>query len=86
MWNPDFVDSVVAPGRILTIYPSHDGGSRSEQASVARSASSDRRVHTVRKGETLSAIARTYGIPLKKLQSLNGGTDKIFVGKKVRLR
>lgn len=86
MWNPDFMDSVVTPGRILTIYPSHDGGSRSEQSSGFRSASSDRRVHTVRKGETLSAIARRYGIPLKKLQSLNGGTDKIFVGKKVRLR
>ncbi|MFM7774791.1 MAG: LysM peptidoglycan-binding domain-containing protein, partial [Candidatus Kapaibacterium sp.] len=86
MWNPDFTDSALTPGRVLTIYPDRTGDEREGRSSDRTGTTSSRRVHAVRKGETLSVIARKYGIPLKRLQALNGGTDRIFVGKKVRLR
>lgn len=84
-WNPDFTDSLPQAGRILTIYPKLDNENR-RSMSREINRGSDKKFYVVRKGETLSVIARRSGIPLKKLQSLNGGSDKIFVGKKIRLR
>lgn len=42
--------------------------------------------HRIKKGETLSSIARKYGTTVKKLQSLNGmSTTKIREGKSLRI-
>lgn len=42
--------------------------------------------HTIRKGETLSTIARRYGTTVKKLRSLNGlKNNKIRAGKRLRV-
>ena len=45
------------------------------------------RYHTVKKGETLSSVARKYGISVKKLKELNGlKKDKITVGQRLRVK
>lgn len=45
------------------------------------------KVYTVKKGDTLSAIAVKYGVTVKQLQSLNGIKDKnqIYAGQKIKL-
>lgn len=55
-----------------------DGGNNPKEADF----------HTVRKGETVSSIARKYSVPvsyLKELNSLNS-TSKLKVGQKIRLK
>jgi murein DD-endopeptidase MepM/ murein hydrolase activator NlpD len=44
--------------------------------------------HTIRNGETLSAIARKYGTSIRSLCKLNGISQngKIYAGKKLRVR
>jgi membrane-bound lytic murein transglycosylase D len=43
--------------------------------------------HSVRKGETLSSIARKYGTTVKKIKQLNGlKSDKLKIGKKLRVK
>lgn len=44
------------------------------------------RVHVVRRGETLSGIARRYGVSLQSLRRLNGGRDFIRIGQRIRVR
>jgi LysM repeat protein len=45
------------------------------------------RYHTVKKGETLSSIARQYGISLSQLKKMNGiKKDKITVGQRLKVR
>jgi membrane-bound lytic murein transglycosylase D len=44
------------------------------------------RMHTVRKGETLSSIARRYGVSVPHLRRLNGGRDFIRIGQHLRVR
>lgn len=43
--------------------------------------------HTVRRGETITAIAKRYGVSVKEVLSANGlgSTDKIYPGQKVRI-
>ncbi len=43
-------------------------------------------VHTVRRGETLSAIAARYGVSVPALRQLNGGKDFLRIGQKLRIR
>ena len=43
--------------------------------------------HTVRKGETLSSIARKYGTTVKKIKQLNGlKSDNLKIGKNLRVK
>lgn len=43
--------------------------------------------HKVRKGETLSAIARKYGTTVKKIKQLNGlKSDKLKIGKNLKVK
>jgi membrane-bound lytic murein transglycosylase D len=85
-WNPDFTEVEPEAGRILTIYSQQSGRVKNSRVNLQGETASGSKTHTVRKGETLSVIARKYGIPLKKLQALNGGSDRIVIGRKVRLR
>lgn len=57
-------------------------------ASVDRSQpSGSRQYHTIRKGDTLSAIARRYGTSVKKLCSLNGISENttLRIGRKLKV-
>ena len=45
------------------------------------------RYHTVKKGETLSSVARQYGLTVQKLKKLNGlKRDQINVGQRLKVR
>lgn len=45
------------------------------------------RYHTVKKGETLSSLSRTYGISVSRLKQLNGlKRDQINVGQRLRVK
>ncbi|HYD56088.1 MAG TPA: transglycosylase SLT domain-containing protein [Burkholderiales bacterium] len=44
------------------------------------------RLHTVRRGETLSGIAARYGVSLASLKRLNGGSTFLRIGQKLRIR
>lgn len=44
------------------------------------------RLHTVRRGETLSGIARRYGTSVAALKRLNGGSTLLRIGQKLRIR
>ena len=47
----------------------------------------DEGLHTVRRGETLSQIARAYGMELDRLRALNGiEGSRIYVGQQLRLQ
>jgi membrane-bound lytic murein transglycosylase D len=44
------------------------------------------RLHTVRRGETLSGIAARYGTSVAALKRLNGGSTFLRIGQKLRIR
>ncbi|SFU61598.1 membrane-bound lytic murein transglycosylase D [Nitrosomonas eutropha] len=43
-------------------------------------------VYTVRKGDTLQAIARRYGIDINTVRSWNKGSDRLSIGQKLTLK
>jgi membrane-bound lytic murein transglycosylase D len=43
-------------------------------------------VYTVRKGDTLEAIARRYGIDINAIRSWNKGSDRLSIGQKLPLK
>jgi membrane-bound lytic murein transglycosylase D len=54
---------------------------------IERYGSSTSRIHVVKRGESLSVIARKNGVSLARLKSLNGlKNDQIRVGQKLRVR
>lgn len=54
--------------------------------SLSSSALADAREHTVARGETLSALAETYGVSVARLRELNGlSSDHIEVGQRLRV-
>lgn len=58
-----------------------------EEKANKRASSGKATYHTIRKGESLSTIARKYGTTVKKIKSLNGlRNNNIRAGKKLRIR
>lgn len=52
-----------------------------------RSQSSEERiVYTVKKGDTLHAIAKRYGIDIKTIRLWNKGSDQLSIGQKLTLK
>ena len=79
----------ISIGQRLLIPPGK-GGSRATASSsraTAVAAQSTPGVHVVRRGETLSAIAETYGTSVGSLRSRNGlrSANKIYVGQKLKI-
>ena len=50
--------------------------------------SSDSKYHTIRKGDTLGALAKRYGTTVNRICSLNGlkQTSVLRIGKKIRVK
>lgn len=54
---------------------------------IERYGTSTQRIHVVKRGESLSVIARRNGITLARLKSINGlKSDKVMAGQKLRVR
>ncbi len=74
-----------------TAQPSADVTSKKSKTSTSSSSSSSSKksetVYTVKKGDTLSAIARKYGTTYQKLASYNGikNPNLIYVNQKIRI-
>lgn len=82
-WN-NLKSDTVHPGQKLKI---HRSGSSSRSSASQGSTSSGYKTHTVKKGETLSSIARKYGCTvaeLKKWNNLKGST--VRVGQKLKIK
>lgn len=61
---------------------------KSEKTNPYKKGSSSRSTYTVRKGDTLSSIARSYGMSTTRLRKLNrlGSSDKIRKGQVLKLK
>ncbi len=72
--------------RPITVEPDK-GSVRSSKKDKKSNKGGGGRYHTVKKGETLSSIARQYGISLSQLKKMNGiKKDKITVGQRLKVR
>ncbi|MEU8469605.1 peptidoglycan-binding protein [Streptomyces sp. NPDC029006] len=73
-WDPGAINTDIVPGKAAS--DTGDGGS-----------SSGPDTYTVKKGDTLSAIAKAYGTTVAKLVSLNGlkDADELSVGQKLKV-
>jgi len=54
-----------------------------KQPATKRSRSEERIVYTVKKGDTLHAIAKRYGIDIKTIRLWNKGSDLLSIGQKL---
>ncbi len=76
-------NQIIRPGQRLTI---PDGASRSASARPAANHDAIASTHTVRSGDTLYDIARTYGVTATALRRANGlSTSRIYPGKVLRI-
>jgi len=72
--------------RPITVEPDK-GSVRSSKKDKKSNKGGGGRYHTVKKGETLSSVARRYGISLSQLKKMNGiKKDKIIVGQRLKVR
>jgi LysM repeat protein len=74
------LDSVIHPGQTLKL-PAKEGAAGGASAVPAEGS------HLIKPGETLTGVARQYGIPLDALYAANPGIDAktLKVGQKIRL-
>lgn len=69
-WN-NLKSTRIRSGQVLTLYSGDGGGSAT---------------HKVRRGQTLSAIARRYGKSIRQIKSANGlRSDRIYVGQRLTI-
>jgi LysM repeat protein len=76
-WDPGAIDTSIVPGKATPTDTGSDTGSSSPSTST----------YTVRKGDTLSAIAKRYGTTVAKLTFLNSlkDPDDLAVGQKLKV-
>jgi membrane-bound lytic murein transglycosylase D len=87
--NPHLKRRVLRAGEriVIPIGPGSTALARADDASPAPASAAGGRTHVVRRGETLSGIARRYGISQAKLREWNGlnQAGHIRAGQKLRL-
>lgn len=70
-----------------SIEPIKGRGDRVKSKDSGRKKGGDRKYHTVKKGETLSSVARQYGLTVQKLKKMNGlKRDQINAGQRLKVR
>lgn len=84
-WNKLRSD-VVRPGQKLTIHKG-SGGSKSVSGSKSASSGGTVKTHTVKRGETLSSIARKYGCTVNDLKKWNNlRSTNVKAGQKLKIK
>ncbi|HSH00470.1 MAG TPA: LysM peptidoglycan-binding domain-containing protein, partial [candidate division Zixibacteria bacterium] len=76
--------SRIIAGKTLIVPVPLDGGYAS---SPAQSRSAKNGLYTVRRGDSVYDIARSFGVSMSELKNLNsiGGNDRIYVGQRLRI-
>ena len=76
-WDPGAIDTATVPGQAIVTETGSDGSTAPSTAST----------YTVKKGDTLSAIAKAHNTTVAKLVSLNNlaDPDDLAVGQKLKL-
>ena len=84
-WNTNSNRKIHVGQRLIVFVPmEHNTMVQSEKLVEVAPVEKDRIVHTVRSGETLSSIAREYGVTASDLQTWNNnGNRKINVGQRL---
>ena len=74
--------------RPMTVEPRKTKGQRVKESKGGKSGKGGSgRYHTVKRGETLSSVARQYGLSISQLKKLNGlKRDQINVGQRLRVK
>ncbi len=74
-------------GEVLTLSSSSSTSSTSTSSSNSSTSSSSSSTYTIKSGDTLYGIAKTYNTTVAKLAALNNitNTDKIYVGKTLKV-
>jgi membrane-bound lytic murein transglycosylase D len=98
-WN-NLRSSRIYPGQKLVIFPGNDRGARAlaTAGGSSRSAASRRttttlegadgeqqRIYTVRRGDTLTHIAKAFGVSVAQLKAWNGVGSRIYPGQKLKV-
>ncbi|OCA86258.1 peptidoglycan endopeptidase [Bacillus sp. FJAT-27986] len=83
-WN-NLSSTIIYPNQVLKVSkPSTTTGSSSSSSSSGSTATST--TYTVKSGDTLSKIAKTYSLTVSQIKSMNGlKSDVIYVGQKLKI-
>lgn len=93
-WNPELVRNIVPPaGRrksspyMLHIPLDYHEKTRRILPGLAKLEIKDVRMHRIRRGDTLRALAKKYGVPVKKILSINPRIKptRLRIGKKIAI-
>jgi membrane-bound lytic murein transglycosylase D len=87
-WNGLTKRSIIRPGQRLVIYRNGHGPSASSSSGkVQTTTSGGYTYYTVKKGDTLGAIAKKYGRTVKQLMAWNGlkNANSLRIGQRIRV-
>ena len=83
-WN-GMRSNTIRVGQRLTIYTRGGSSASSGKSSSGAGKGGSAQIYTVRKGDTLSSIARRYGTTASAIQKYNGIGTKIRPGQKIKI-
>ena len=85
-WNGLSRSGMIRTGQKLRLYPG-SGAAPTRASSTASTAQAGNRTHVVKRGETLSGLARRYGVSVQALQKANGlsSARDLKAGQKIKI-
>ena len=86
-WNKK-TKTLIYPNEVLVVSKNaaSDSSSSSSSSSTGTSSSTSATTYTVKSGDTLSAIAKKYGLTVSQIKSQNGlSSDIIYIGQKLKV-
>ena len=85
-WNGLSRSGMIRTGQKLRLYPG-SGAAPTRASSTASTTQAGSRTHLVKRGETLSGLARRYGVSVQALQKANGlsSARDLKAGQKIKI-
>jgi len=85
-WNALPANGLIRAGQRLRVAAPREGGAKSASAVPARPVRETPRTHLVRRGETLTGLAKRYGVSVQAIRAANGLSDDSTLRAGVSLR